>query len=63
MENATLTMDGNVKVGGHDGQSKTMSLEEFVVSVVQNDIEDGGPISRMLQTRFGLNLDSASDGD
>ena len=63
MENATLTMDGNVKVGGHDGQSKTMNLEEFVVSVIQNDIEDGGPISRMLQTRFGLNLDSARDGE
>ena len=63
MENPTLTMDGNVKVGGHDGDSKTMNLEEFVVSVVQNDIEDGGPISRMLQARLGLNLDSAKDGE
>ena len=63
MGNATLTMDGNVKVGGHDGHSKTMNLEEFVVSVIQNDIKDGGPISKLLQTQFGPNLDSAKDGE
>ena len=63
MESATLTMDGNVRIIGHDGHPRTMSLREFVVAVVQSDIEKGGPISRALETRFGLTPHPAKEGE
>ena len=63
MESATLTMDGNVRTIGHDGHVQTMSLREFVVEVVQNDLEEGGPISRLLEARYGLSPSSATGGD
>lgn len=63
MESATLKMDGNVRTIGHDGHPRTMSLHEFVVSVVQNDLEEGGQISRQLEARFGLSPLPAKSGE
>ena len=63
MECTTLTMDGNVRTIGHDGHARTMSLREFVVAVVQNDLEEGGPISRLLEARCGLSPFPAKDGE
>ena len=63
MESATLTMDGNVRIIGHDGHARTMSLRKFVVAVVQSDIEEGGPISKALEARFGLTPHPAREGE
>ena len=63
MESTTLTMDGNVRTIGHDGHARTMSLREFVVAVVQSDLEEGGPISRLLRARYGLSPFPAKDGE
>ena len=63
MESTTLTMDGNVRTIGHDGHARAMSLQEFVVAVVQNDLEEGGPISRLLEARYGLSPSSETDGE
>ena len=63
MESATLTLDGNVRAIEHDGHERTMSLREFVVAVVQCDIEEGGPISKALEARFGLTPHPAKEGE
>ena len=61
MESATLTMDGNVRTIGHDGHPRTISLREFVVAVVRSDLQEGGPISKLLETRFGMTPPGAKD--
>ena len=63
MESATLTMDCNVRTVGHDGHARTMILQEFVVAVMQNDLEEGGPISELLEARYGLTPFPAKDGE
>ena len=61
MESATLTMDGNVRAIGPDGHARTVSLQEFVVAVVRSDLQEGGPISKLLETRFGMAPPGAKD--